>query len=107
MGVPEQEIEVGRSAVNVKKISQVADKDALELGSIAAATRGLARFAQHPAAIDQCGERGVGYRFSPGEVAGVTGNLVQIREGAEDDPLVVSPGGLAVILAGIVQAVVD
>src|SRR5262245_45414366 len=99
MGIPEQEIEVSGFPVHVIEVSQVTNKNALELGAIESASEGLARLKQDAAAIDHYGESGVSDSFGLGQVAGVASHFVHVGQAAEDDTLVIGPGGFAVVLA--------
>src|SRR5215469_5079224 len=108
------ELAVGGTPALPVEIVEVAHEYALELRAVpvAASCAVLSGLEQDavPRARRQGGQRvqrSVGDRLALPEITGVAGDLIQRGEPAEDDSLVIGPRLATVVLAGIVEPVVN
>src|SRR5579875_226575 len=108
VSIREDELPVAGAGIDLIKIGEIADEDALELASVGAAVR-LAWLVQDAAGVseDGAGDGGGSDFVGCGEQRAVVTCLIEFGQAAEDDALIVGPGGLAVVAAVCVEAIVD
>jgi len=108
-GVGQDEVAIFGSHTVAVELVQVPDEDALELGAVAVAARGLAfaRLGEDARRHGQVAQHRRGDGFGLREVGVVAGDLVQHGEPADDHALVVGPGRSAIVGAVGGQPVVD
>src|SRR3989442_12542062 len=104
----DNEFFVGLFAIGLIKIGEVAHEDTLELGTIGTApSRGLTWLHKDTVGVHQSADSGIGNCFSLADIGMVTCNLVHVQQSAQDNALVVGPGGLTIVLAYAGQSIID
>src|SRR5690349_3254289 len=93
-------------ASDIVQIRQITDEDSFELRAVAAAVARLAGLAKYTVRVDEIGDGGVCDQCCLVDVSSVPCDFVQVGQSAENDPLVIRPGWLAVVDATI-EAIID
>lgn len=110
LGVLYQECLVGRVRLALVQLLEVSSKDTLELEIIAAAVVWqIAAVGKNAVAVDQMSHGGIGNDTGGCEVRWVSRGDIEICETADNNPLVVGPGWLVVVIhTGVaVDSIVD
>ena len=97
---------IGRVGCGLVERGEVAQEDAFELRCIGAAV-GFAAVVEDAVCVCQGGDGCGGDLIGLAEQCGIWNENGELGEAAEDDALIVGPGGGEVVVAGLVEAVVD
>src|SRR6267142_4754001 len=103
MRVIEKEVVVAWIASDVIEIGEVANKNPFELRTISSTVARLARFAKNTVRIDEIYYGRIRDQCCLIDIRNIAGDLVEVRQSAENDALIVCPRRLSVVYSRISQ----
>src|SRR5258705_4394904 len=107
MRIFKKEVVMAGISSDVIEIGEITDEDSLELRAIASAVARLARFAKNTVRIDKIYDGRIRDQCCLIDISNIAGDLVEVRQSAENDALIVCPRRLSVVYAGTSQSVIN
>src|SRR6516164_928519 len=106
MCILEQEVIVGGISSDVIEICEITDENPFELRAITATIARLAWFAKNAVCVHEIEDGCIRNQCCLVDIRNIARDLVEVRQSAENDALIVCPGCVAVIYAAV-KAIVD